>query len=289
MPPTCCRWIIATSSNMPAAARCCRSTAMSRRALNLQRFQQGRGRQRQGRRQDLRRQPRPQLHVARLRQGADPESRPEGAELGDDVEGDRRPRRRDHQGRQARRLYRHPGRRPRGAGASKSGSRQRGKSLYTQEGKLGYDDKDIGEWFAFWDDLRKRGGCAAPDVQALDRGEIDSSLLSLGKAAMVVRPFQPAGRLPGDQQEQARPVHLSGRRRRREARPISEAGHDVERLGAIETAGGGGQAGQLLRRRYRSRQALSVSNAACRPPPRCARRWRRRSTSSAAPWPTTSP
>jgi multiple sugar transport system substrate-binding protein len=62
---------------------------------------------------------------------------------------------------------------------------QRGKSLYTPEGRLGYDDKDIAEWFAFWHELRKRGGCAAPDTQALDRGEIDSSLLSLGKAAMV--------------------------------------------------------------------------------------------------------
>jgi pectin-derived oligosaccharide transport system substrate-binding protein len=62
---------------------------------------------------------------------------------------------------------------------------QHGKTLYTPEGKLGYDDKDIGEWFAFWQDLRKRGGCAAPDIQALDHGEIDSSLLSLGKAAMV--------------------------------------------------------------------------------------------------------
>jgi multiple sugar transport system substrate-binding protein len=62
---------------------------------------------------------------------------------------------------------------------------QRGKSLYTPEGRLGYDEKDIGEWFAFWHDLRKRGGCAAPDTQALDRGEIDSSLLSQGRAAIV--------------------------------------------------------------------------------------------------------
>ena len=62
---------------------------------------------------------------------------------------------------------------------------QRGKSLYTAEGKVGYDDKDIGEWFAFWDDLRKRGGCAAADTQALDRGEIDANLLTLGKAAIA--------------------------------------------------------------------------------------------------------
>jgi multiple sugar transport system substrate-binding protein len=62
---------------------------------------------------------------------------------------------------------------------------QRGKSLYTAEGKLGFDDKDIGEWFAFWDELRKRGGCAAADTQALDRGEIDANLLTLGKAAIA--------------------------------------------------------------------------------------------------------
>jgi multiple sugar transport system substrate-binding protein len=62
---------------------------------------------------------------------------------------------------------------------------QRGKSLYTAEGKLGFDDKDIGEWFAFWDELRKRGGCAAADTQALDRGEIDANLLTLGKAAIT--------------------------------------------------------------------------------------------------------
>jgi multiple sugar transport system substrate-binding protein len=61
---------------------------------------------------------------------------------------------------------------------------QRGKSLYTAEGKLGFDDKDVGEWLAFWDELRKRGGCAAADTQALDRGEIDANLLTLGKAAI---------------------------------------------------------------------------------------------------------
>ena len=74
-------------------------------------FQPGRGRQRQGRRQDLRRQPRPQLDGDGLRQGADPESWPERAGLEHDVERDWRSRRRDHQGHQARRLYRHGGRR----------------------------------------------------------------------------------------------------------------------------------------------------------------------------------
>jgi multiple sugar transport system substrate-binding protein len=63
--------------------------------------------------------------------------------------------------------------------------RQKGKALYTEDGKLGFDEKDIGEWFAFWNDLRKRGGCAAPDAQALNHGEIDTSLLTLGKATMA--------------------------------------------------------------------------------------------------------
>ena len=63
--------------------------------------------------------------------------------------------------------------------------RQRGRALYTAEGKLGFDEHDMADWFGFWSDLRKRGGAAAPEVQALDMGEIDSSLLTLGKAAMV--------------------------------------------------------------------------------------------------------
>ena len=64
--------------------------------------------------------------------------------------------------------------------------RQRGKSLYTADGKVGFEEADIADWFGFWDGLRKRGGAAAPDVQALDMGqEIDTSLLTQGRAAMV--------------------------------------------------------------------------------------------------------
>jgi len=64
--------------------------------------------------------------------------------------------------------------------------RQRGKSLYTPDGKIGYDVPDIAEWFGFWDGLRKRGGAAAPDVQALDMGQdISTSLLTQGRSAMV--------------------------------------------------------------------------------------------------------
>jgi multiple sugar transport system substrate-binding protein len=63
--------------------------------------------------------------------------------------------------------------------------RQRGKALYTDDGKLGFDATDIGEWFAFWHDLRKRGAIASAEVAALDMGEIDTSLLTVGKAAMA--------------------------------------------------------------------------------------------------------
>jgi multiple sugar transport system substrate-binding protein len=63
--------------------------------------------------------------------------------------------------------------------------RQRGKALYTADGKLGFDAQDVGEWFEFWHDLRKRGAAASADVAALDMGEIDTSLLTVGKVAMV--------------------------------------------------------------------------------------------------------
>jgi multiple sugar transport system substrate-binding protein len=63
--------------------------------------------------------------------------------------------------------------------------RQRGKALYDDDGQLGFNESDIGDWYAYWADLRKRGGCASPEVAALEMGEIDTSLLTLGKAAMV--------------------------------------------------------------------------------------------------------
>lgn len=63
--------------------------------------------------------------------------------------------------------------------------RQRGLALYTADGKLGFGEKDVAEWFAYWSDLRKRKAVAAPDVQALDKGTIENSLLTLGKSAIV--------------------------------------------------------------------------------------------------------
>ncbi|MEX2741167.1 ABC transporter substrate-binding protein [Rhizobium mongolense] len=61
--------------------------------------------------------------------------------------------------------------------------RQRGKSLYAN-GSLGFDVEDAKEWYSFWDDLRKKGGTVAADVQTLDQNTIDTNCLALGKSAI---------------------------------------------------------------------------------------------------------
>jgi multiple sugar transport system substrate-binding protein len=63
--------------------------------------------------------------------------------------------------------------------------RQRGKSLYGDGARLGFDESDLAEWLGYWHDLRQRGACASPEVAALDMGEIDTSLLTQGRTAMV--------------------------------------------------------------------------------------------------------
>lgn len=62
--------------------------------------------------------------------------------------------------------------------------RTRGQELYTPDGKLGFGEKDITEWFAYWSDLRKAGGCVTPDLQALDKSAPENNMLTLGKAAI---------------------------------------------------------------------------------------------------------
>jgi len=62
---------------------------------------------------------------------------------------------------------------------------QRGKLLFTEDGKLGFSLDDAKEWYTYWDGLRKAGGCVAADVQASDVHSIDSNPLSRGNAAMA--------------------------------------------------------------------------------------------------------
>ena len=49
---------------------------------------------------------------------------------------------------------------------------------------LGFDADDAKEWFSYWEDLRKKGGTVAADVQTLDQNTIDTNCLALGKSAI---------------------------------------------------------------------------------------------------------
>ena len=59
----------------------------------------------------------------------------------------------------------------------------RGKSLYKDDGSLGYEAADAAEWFKYWAAMRKAGGCVPPDTQALYKNTIETSPLTLGYAA----------------------------------------------------------------------------------------------------------
>jgi len=61
--------------------------------------------------------------------------------------------------------------------------RQKGKALYTEDGKVAFEAADIAAWFEFWAGLREAKACVPPDVQALDQLTIETSMVGLGKAA----------------------------------------------------------------------------------------------------------
>jgi multiple sugar transport system substrate-binding protein len=61
---------------------------------------------------------------------------------------------------------------------------QRDKGLFTTDGRLGFTVDDAREWFTYWEDLRRRGGTVAADVQTLDQSDIDTNALTTGRAAM---------------------------------------------------------------------------------------------------------
>jgi multiple sugar transport system substrate-binding protein len=62
--------------------------------------------------------------------------------------------------------------------------RQRGKALYTDDGKIGYQPEDVADWFGYWADMRQRGACPPAEVQALDKGGLDNHMLTFGKVAI---------------------------------------------------------------------------------------------------------
>lgn len=62
--------------------------------------------------------------------------------------------------------------------------RQRGKALYTEDGQLAFDAEDTREWFELWAAMRESGACVPPDLQALDKNQIETGMVSLGHAAV---------------------------------------------------------------------------------------------------------
>jgi multiple sugar transport system substrate-binding protein len=84
--------------------------------------------------------------------------------------------------------------------------RQRGKELYTADGHVAFDGQDAAEWFAYWDDLRKRKACVPANVQALDKLNIETNALTLGKAAVG---FANSNQLLGFQALNQNPLSLS--------------------------------------------------------------------------------
>lgn len=63
--------------------------------------------------------------------------------------------------------------------------RQRGKALYTADGKLAWEVQDAVDWFKMWADLRAAGVCVSAEDQALDTGPLETTMLTLGKASII--------------------------------------------------------------------------------------------------------
>lgn len=62
--------------------------------------------------------------------------------------------------------------------------RQRGKALYKADGSLGFDADDTAGWFDYWAKLRKMKACVPPSMQALDQLNVQTAMISQGKAAI---------------------------------------------------------------------------------------------------------
>lgn len=108
--------------------------------------------------------------------------------------------------------------------------RQRGKELYSQDGKLGIKKVDLTDWLAFWDKLRKSGAVTPPDITAGANATDGTSTLITGQAAMYfsytgilsglqdltkdelyedLLPDGPAGSRPGQNLESDGPLAIS--------------------------------------------------------------------------------
>jgi len=61
--------------------------------------------------------------------------------------------------------------------------RQRGRDLYTPEGKVGFTQKDAEDWFSYWSSLRKTGACVPiGEAAAVNSGSIPTINIVKGQA-----------------------------------------------------------------------------------------------------------
>jgi multiple sugar transport system substrate-binding protein len=60
--------------------------------------------------------------------------------------------------------------------------RQRGASLFTADGALGFSRADLAEWFGYWEDLRASKAAATAELQASVVGDVQNTLLVRRKA-----------------------------------------------------------------------------------------------------------
>lgn len=63
--------------------------------------------------------------------------------------------------------------------------RQRGKALYTADGKLGFTADDATEWFTIWNGFRDKGYIVSAEDNALDTGAPETSMVALKKSALL--------------------------------------------------------------------------------------------------------
>lgn len=61
--------------------------------------------------------------------------------------------------------------------------RQRGKSQFTEDGKLGFEPADMEEWFTIWKDLQKEGVVPPTEVELETTGDLADSLIVKGRTA----------------------------------------------------------------------------------------------------------
>ena len=84
--------------------------------------------------------------------------------------------------------------------------RQRGKNLYNEDGKAGFTAEDAADWFGYWQSMREAKGCVPAEIQALDKQNIETNPLTMGKAAVA---FAHSNQLVGYQAVNPNPLAIS--------------------------------------------------------------------------------